>query len=71
MTDFIKTLPQAHVTLNKAIVKESFKTVAHRLSAVFQRFARWWTSGARMMQNLSAYKEQYQEKADRYGFFQL
>ncbi len=69
MTDFIKTLPQAHVTLKQAA--ESFKTVAHRLSAVFQRFARWWTSGARMMQNLSAYKEQYQEKADRYGFFQL
>ena len=55
MADFVKS--QGHVRLYQAI--GSFKPVAHRLSAGFQRLTRRWASGIEMMQNFSATKQHY------------
>ena len=62
MTDFIKTLPQAHVTLKQAA--ESFKPVAHRLSAGLKGLVRRRQFGIEIIQNVSAYNEHFHAKED-------
>ncbi len=60
MADFVKS--QGHVRLYQAI--GSFKPVAHRLSAWFQRLAGRRASDIELMQRISASKKHYHLKDD-------
>ncbi len=64
MADFVET--QAHVTLKQAA--ESFKPVAHRLSAGLKGLVRRRQFGIEIIQNVSAYNEHYHVKADPWSY---